>query len=556
MIIENLKIKNFLSYGENKFHELNFLELDNATLIKGENGVGKSSIQKALLWGIYGKIEGVTLKQIGNIQYPKPEVIVELLVDKNKIYIHRTKSKLSVKINGEELDIPNKKDVQKELEKKLKVSYSVFNNYITINSINHKSILYMTPKDRKNILENILGFKELNDFSNYFGEKYKEFLDKIKTLESENSFISQNINRSKEELKSIEISKKNIVIVKTEDVEKYRRENEDLYKTIKEIEQEKLEYFNNKEKLKVKLETNKIIFKEIKGNIESLQFNKCPSCGRLFDETVGDLSTIEQKIKELENEKLGITNVLKNCDKFIKDLDLKIEKANERIDSCTKKIEKNDKIIEKEDKNNSDYLEKIKLLDIKYDTYLDIIKKDEEKIKKINSKLKKLYERKNDYEEGKFLLGDSGLKKLLLDSSINTLNKLTDKYKQYFTDLDFDFNFSPDLKLSITRGDKSFSSKSLSNGETEKADLIIILAIIEIIKIKNNFNILFIDEMFGGLSPVSEEKAISLIKIISKTLGLKSLIVTHHEYSMSEYDILRVEKIKGFSNITYNKSVI
>ena len=58
MIIKDIKITNFKSlYGENYF---NFQQLDGLIKLSGPIGSGKTSLAEAILYGLYGTIQGQT----------------------------------------------------------------------------------------------------------------------------------------------------------------------------------------------------------------------------------------------------------------------------------------------------------------------------------------------------------------------------------------------------------------------------------------------------------------------------------------------------------------
>mgnify|MGYP000654210541 FL=1 len=66
MRIKSIEFKNFASYG-NKSQKLSF-EGDNAELFltTGKNGDGKTTIANAIVFGLYGKLEGVKLQDLPN----------------------------------------------------------------------------------------------------------------------------------------------------------------------------------------------------------------------------------------------------------------------------------------------------------------------------------------------------------------------------------------------------------------------------------------------------------------------------------------------------------
>lgn len=66
MKIQSIEFKNFASYG-NKIQKIEFRE-DRAELFLtlGKNGHGKTTIANAIVYALYGKVEGVKLGDIPN----------------------------------------------------------------------------------------------------------------------------------------------------------------------------------------------------------------------------------------------------------------------------------------------------------------------------------------------------------------------------------------------------------------------------------------------------------------------------------------------------------
>ena len=540
MKINQLKIKNFLSYGEDKFYTINFDKFSDLTIIKGDNGAGKSSILKALIWGLYGKLPNLSNKNISNSFFPKTEIQLSLSLNSTEIKINRklNPSNLSVFINEEIIDLPSKLKMQEELESRIKIPYSIFCNYVAINSTNFKSILKMSPKDRREIFENILGFQEINDFSLWVSKKsggaskqYQHISGQEHILKNQEEKINKNLKKIENELNEVSYSDKE------EDLKKI----EILSKEIEGISLDLNQNNQNFLKIKAKFEVLNDKLANNKEKIKLFNSNFCPTCKRPFDKTDNIKSEL---IKEQEN----IVSSIKKGKKLYNSLKDKVKELNSRVQF--KKYE----LKELEDNYNKN-INRASLVENEFNNYHKILTDIEKEKKEVLNDLSKKQLEIDYYKKLKVYLGDSGFKKILINNVIPTLNNLIDEYKKFF-DLDFEFSFNEELNCDIFRGDVVLSGKSLSKGEAEKSDLIVILSLLEIIKSKiPEFNLIFLDEMFGALSPTSEEKAIKLMRFISNKLKIKSFIVTHHEYSLSNsYDELFIEKINGFSKINFNKN--
>ena len=72
------------------------------------------------------------------------------------------------------------------------------------------------------------------------------------------------------------------------------------------------------------------------------------------------------------------------------------------------------------------------------------------------------------------------------------------------------------------------SPESLSSGQRKKMNLIVLLAFIEIIKMKHGkMNILFLDEIFSSLDKNNVYKAIEILKEYSQKYNMTIFVVSH-----------------------------
>lgn len=521
MKVKMIQFKNFLSYGKNEITTLDITDLSTITIIKGENGAGKSTIMKALIWGIYGKLEGLSNKELGNSFYPKAEVYVNVEVNSSDIKIIRrlSPSKLEVIIDGKALDLPSKIKTQEKLEELIKIPYSIFSNYIAINSLNFKSILSMTPSDRKATFEKILGFDELNNFKEFVLKKYSNFLTDFNLLKEEIIFNEEQVKSIKSLISSINI--------KLQKINNFSESDEERLKTLKEQilnKQKEIETITPKISL-LSEKNSEIQYKinELEKRQADITNKVCPTCSRPFDDNMTK-EIIKDKLKEIKKSKEDLLEKLKTGREFKSQFETRILslKNNSNIDKEIKML-----LRKKEESLISEVALKGELK-----AHNDTLIKLNDNLKKLKKQFDSFSVIDENYKKIKGFLGDKGFKKKLILDILPLLNNLVQKYKDYF-ELDFAFSFNEELKCDIIRGSSILNGKTLSKGESEKADLIIILSLIELIK--NNspkINLLFFDEMFGGLSPSSEEQAIKLVEEVSHKLGLKSLIVTHHELSL------------------------
>ena len=142
MRIDFIEFKNFASYG----NQLQRLEFEQTTselfLTLGKNGDGKTTIANAMIYALYGKVEGVKLSDLPNRINKELYVRIGLKCGALNVEIERglLPNKFSVKLNGVEFDKAGKKSVQDYLEEEVfGIPYHVFKNIIILSVNDFKS---------------------------------------------------------------------------------------------------------------------------------------------------------------------------------------------------------------------------------------------------------------------------------------------------------------------------------------------------------------------------------------------------------------------------------
>ena len=138
MKIKSIEFKNFASYG-NSIQKIEF-EDDKAELLLtlGKNGHGKTTIANAIVYALYGKVEGVKMADLPNRINKELWVRIELQCKGTTIEIERglMPNRFKVLLNGIEFDKAGKKSVQDYLEEEIfGIPYHVFKNIIILSLI-------------------------------------------------------------------------------------------------------------------------------------------------------------------------------------------------------------------------------------------------------------------------------------------------------------------------------------------------------------------------------------------------------------------------------------
>ena len=214
MRIDFIEFKNFASYGNQKqrleFHQ----DKSELFLTLGKNGDGKTTIANAIIYALYGKVEGVKLSDLPNRINKELWVRIGLQCGTIHIDIERglAPNKFNVLINGVEYDKAGKKSVQDYLEEEVYgIPYHVFKNIIILSINDFKSFLTMSPTDKKQIIDRMFGFSILNDMQRSIKEERRSLKMDIDNYETELNQIMESINSTRNRLNQLieESSQKN-----------------------------------------------------------------------------------------------------------------------------------------------------------------------------------------------------------------------------------------------------------------------------------------------------------------------------------------------------------
>lgn len=485
MKISEFSYRNLLSYG-NILQKIEFNDEPRLILVEGENGAGKSSIKEALTVSIYGRSAIRKMKDIPNwinrnaftqIKFTTTageQIVISRGIDPNFS---------DIELNGAKFNLPDKRKVDEFVEEELvKIPFSVFCNTISLSFDDFKSFVNLSKDDKRKIVDRIFGIDILSQMRSRVKEDLKSAKHEVDLLDAQIFKDSQTLENSMNQLE--ELRKK---------ISKRQESEADLTK--KEIEEKKdlqekakLEYTELKSKidllqksLDVELEKRNstgFSIRDLSNKLAIYEKNRCPHC-------LNDLTT-ESSIKTKEI----IANKKKSLEESLPDITKKVELVKADLTKLT------------ESQNDARYTYRDLTSDI--DRLTDSLKKLTEPIKsdgvetieEIISSIKNEISNTASKKEQKSqhvnlfmildeLLSDSGIKATLIDKIIPTLNSRIMQISNRL-DFKFSFEFNNDFDPIISYLGMQISAESLSSGQRKKMNLIVLLAFIEIIKMKHN----------------------------------------------------------------------
>jgi len=567
ILFETIRWKNFLSTGQHET-EVNFQE-HNTTLIVGTNGAGKSTILDALTFSLFGKpFRKINKPQLVNTINEKDcRVEVEFSIGSTKWKVIRGIKPNIFEIwrNDALLDQASaSSDQQKWLEQNvLKMNYKSFTQIVILGSSTFVPFMQLSAANRREVIEDLLDIKIFSSMNVVIKEKIRQLKEEIKTLElkkenlldkvaMQNNFIEELENRGNA---NINANKEKIAKLDSE-VGIYMKENatieEDIFKYTKEQEfvtgaSDKLRKLGNlKGKISQKVS---MVTAEHKFFTEN---TVCPTCTQTIEEEfrLNRITDAQDKAKELQSGYKELEEAIKEeeererqfttLSKEITKLTHGISQNNTKIAGCQRQIRDLESEIQTITENlanrNSEH-EKLESFKDNLKTTYDDLSSKKDTI------------RHYDFSYG--LLKDGGVKSQIIKKYLPLINQQVNKFLQM---MDFYINFTLDEEFNETVQSpihEDFSYASFSEGEKMRIDLALLFTWREVARFKNsvNTNLLIMDEVFdSSLDGFGTEE---FLKIIRFVITNANIFVISHKTGLEDrfQSVLKFEKVKGFSRM-------
>jgi DNA repair protein SbcC/Rad50 len=306
MIPLKLELKNFLSYGE-KVQTIDFKDFS-LICFSGKNGNGKSALLDAITWAVWGqarKISGTIKPDAGLLRLGQTQMVVSFEFEFNtSIYRVRreyakTYGKPFVALDLEVFDESQKRFVsltdktirqtQLKIEKLLGLDYETYVNSAFLRQGQANEFSQKTPKERKQILANILGLFRYEELQQAAQEQVRSLGDEKKLIVKLQEQADLEIAKEKELKQLLEKDKKYL--------EQINKEGKKLQEKQQKIEKNKEEFFKQKQEL--------LALERDQNSCKKQQDNKL----NLFKSVVREWKAIHYKalllpnLQELEKEK-------------------------------------------------------------------------------------------------------------------------------------------------------------------------------------------------------------------------------------------------------------
>jgi exonuclease SbcC len=550
MRIESIEWKNFNSYG-NSVQSINFTKREgDLYLLLGGNGNGKSTISEVITFALYGKVENKNKSDLPNRINKNLWCRIQIVSRNKKITVTRGVSPglFEVEIDGAPYETAGNANVQTYLETEIyDIPYQVFKNILVLSVNDFKSFLTMSTGDKRNIIDRLFGLSIINQMRDEIKGERRELKDQIKTIESELTLIEESIDSITSKIKDLEKTKKED---RVNLIKEYIENVKDLLSKKQKVDSDLVLIRNKnkevgellKEKSSKKLEIDNEI-KSMNRKVDLYKQHKCPTCERDFDKKESD-SAIDELTKKI-NTDLDISSEInieiQNVNAAIKKISDKIQSMNDesirtsmRINQYKSEAEKLKNEVKTQDK---DYLNQL------------INENQEKKTDRESDKITKRNE--DSFLEGiESVLGDDGIKNMAMKVILPPLNQTILNMAAQIH-LPYSIQFNDKFDCIIKSIGEEISPKSMSTGERKKADFIIIIALLKMLKVRYpSINLLFLDEIFSSIDSAGIYEIIKILRETSKESDLNTWVINHAELPLELFD-RRVEATKegGFSKL-------
>ena len=553
MIISEIGIRGYKSFGNNEqVIKLN-TECGELVLLSGKNGNGKSSLLESFEYTLYGKVKSGKTKKWHKLSTLPNRINGELL---NRIKFISNSTEVEIKRgmspnlfelteNGVQNERAGKANLDEKIEKYIGMDIETFKSFISMSINDFKNFISLTNEEKQLLLDKLFNLEVINILNGILKDINKNNKIRLASLDSEIKTLDESIDSIRKSIeKAIEKEKENIQAEIEQLMSDMNSKKED-YKNLK----EKFEKIKEKEnELNEELDTEKRQYINTQNDIKNVQreidlydSGKCPTCRTDFNSS--HFISIRQTLIEKKDR---FSLILKEIDQNLKSINEKKQKLKQLSEKTTTSFNDLNYLL----KNYKSQIEKLNLKKSKdsnsnsvniQEFQNTIIELDEKKnLSSDNSTLCK--EKEMYYKELNRILSEDGVKKAIISGIIKPINHfVSENVKKMLLPfaVKLDETFTAEIKsLGIP-----IEHDSLSTGETKKINIAILIAYLKLIRTKKHINILFLDEVFSSIDLEGIDSILLLLKSFANDYNINIFVVHHAILSEEMFDkILKINK--------------
>jgi len=573
MIISEICIRGFKSFGNNESVLKLNTEKGELILLVGNNGSGKSSLLDSFDYTLYGKTRGKkkrwsTLSTLPNRINGELLNRVKFISNGVNVEVKRgiSPSILELWENGVLNERAGKSNIDEKIEDYIGIDLETFKSFISLSINDFKNFISLSNEEKQLLLDKLFNLEVINILNGILKDIAKNnkvraasFDAEIRTLDDSIASIQRSIDkaieRQKEETRLALEREKEDIQSEIDRITNEMNSRKDDYKSLKEkmdkIKEKDSELSDEMDKEKRQLINCQNDIKNVQKELDLYDSGKCPTCKTDFDSVhFANLRTaLEEKKLGFENIKAEIeanvtkvrerqaklkslsettTTTFNDLSYLLKNYKSEIDKLTQKKASQTAPVNTTPSVDIQEFKNTIDELEEKKV--ISTDKITECKEKD-------------LY-----YKELNRIFGEDGVKKSIIAGIIKPINHfISENVKKM--GLPFEVKLDETFTAEIRQLGSAIEHDSLSTGETKKVNISILIAYLKLIRTKRHINILFLDEVFSSIDIEGIDSILALLKSFANDYNINIFVVHHAILNQEMFDrILKINK-EVFSSI-------
>jgi exonuclease SbcC len=573
MVIQEVGIRGFKSFGNNEQVLVLNTEKGELILLVGNNGAGKSSLLDSFDYTLYGKTRGKkkrwsTLSTLPNRINGELLNRVKFISNGVNVEVKRgiSPSILELWENGVLNERAGKSNIDEKIEDYIGIDLETFKSFISLSINDFKNFISLSNEEKQLLLDKLFNLEVINilngilkDIAKNNKTRAASFDAEIRTLDDSIASIQRSIDkaieRQKEEARLALEREKEDIQSEIDRITGEMNSRKDDYKSLKEkmdkIKEKDSELSDEMDKEKRQLINCQNDIKNVQRELDLYDSGKCPTCKTDFDSVhFANLRTaLEEKKLGFENIKAEIeANVTKVRDRQIKlkglsettttafnDLSYLLKNYKSEIDKLTQK-----KASQKAPVNT--------VPSVNIQEFQNTIEELQDKKVVSSDNITVCKEKDLYYKELNRIFGEDGVKKSIISGIIKPINHfIAENIKKM--GLPFEVKLDETFTAEIKQLGSQIEHDSLSTGETKKVNISILIAYLKLIRTKRHINILFLDEVFSSIDIEGIDSILALLKSFANDYNINIFVVHHAILNQEMFDrILKINK-EVFSSI-------
>lgn len=549
MIISEIGIRNFKSFGNNEqVLKLN-TEKGDLILLVGKNGAGKSSLIESIDYTLFNKVKGnrkkwTTLSTLPNRINQELSTRIKFISQGTEVEVIRGQNPniLELNENGILNERAGKKNIDTYIQNYVGLDIDTFKSFISMSINDFKNFISLSNEEKKLLLDKLFNLETINTLNDILKTLNKENKSQLIVLDKEISTLEDSVESIKRSIEKSKARKQETLTGDIELIKESMLEKKSQYETI----QSKINSIRNKddelndiiEKEKSEYITIKSELRQVDKELLLYDQGKCPTCSS--DLTTDDHVCIKDSFISKKNKLVEVEESLKEKLNYLKGKKSELNKISNDADESFMEIKstlrsmKNEmeKLQSKQTEDTSDdiseFIKTIEELESKRDT---------SKRSSDVCKDKQLY-----HKELSNIFSESGVKKTIIENILNPINFFISENLNKMG-MSFEVSLDNTFSATIKHLGVEVDHESLSTGENVRISLCVMLAYLKLIRTKRSINVLFLDEVFSSIDVEGVYDILSLFRDFANEYNINVFVVHHSTLDRESFDrVININK--------------